>query len=92
MTPDLINGLFELAGVAFIFTSIRKLHQDKKVRGVSWAHVAYFSFWGIWNLFYYPSLGQWFSLAGGIGIVLANTVWLLLMLYYLQAERKANAK
>ncbi len=37
--PDAVNGAFELLGGFAIILSIFKLHQDKKVRGVSWAHV-----------------------------------------------------
>jgi hypothetical protein len=59
--PDLINGLFEGCGALFISRSIYLLHRQKKVRGVSLIHVAFFMFWGWWNLYYYPHLNQWLS-------------------------------
>lgn len=80
--PDLVNGAFESCGGLFISRSIFLLHRDKQVKGISALPVAFFSAWGFWNLFYYPSLHQWFSFLGGIGVVLANTVWLLQILYY----------
>lgn len=86
--PDLVNGCFEASGGWFIYQSIKKLYRDKSVRGVSWKHVAFFSTWGYWNLFYYPHLDQWLSFAGGVGIVITNTIWLLQIAYYLGLENK----
>jgi hypothetical protein len=37
---------------------------------------------GFWNLFYYPHLDQWLSFAGGVLIVLANTVWIAMAVHY----------
>lgn len=82
MTGDLVNGLFETLGGFFVLLSVRRLHRDKIVRGVSWVHVAFFAAWGYWNLAYYPSLGQWFSFAGGVGVVAINTAWLAQLIYY----------
>lgn len=86
--PDLINGSFELFGAPFIFFSIIKLHRQKCASGVSWLHVSYFMSWGIWNLYYYPYLDQWFSFFGGVAIVIANLIWLAQVIYYTYAEQK----
>jgi hypothetical protein len=70
MSPaDITNGLFEFGGAWFIYGHIRKLLADKLVRGVYWPATAFFAAWGWWNVYYYPSLGQWFSFAGGLAIV-----------------------
>ena len=82
MQPDLINGLFETAAGILLWNNVRVLFKDKKVRGYSGMAVIFFCLWGYWNLFYYPSLGQWFSFLGGLNVVLANTVWVGLMLKY----------
>lgn len=82
MTPDLINGLFELLGSLVLWRNVRQLYVDKMIRGVHWTATGFFAAWGYWNLYYYPSLDQWWSFAGGCSIVLANTVWLGQMLYY----------
>lgn len=87
--PDIVNGVFESAGGFFIALSIRKLHHDKLVRGVSWPHVAFFSSWGYWNLYFYPNLDQWFSFGGGAFLVASNTAWLLQIAYYLRREQEA---
>lgn len=83
---DIINGMFETCGAFFILPSIIKLAKDKQVRGVSWVHAGFFATWGFWNLFYYPSLDQWFSFAGGVGLVLTNTIWLAQLIYYSNKE------
>ncbi len=79
---DAVNGSLELIGGLFILLSIGKLHRDKRVRGVSWVHVLFFAFWGFWNLFYYPHLGQWMSFAGSIVIVVTNSVWVAMLFFY----------
>lgn len=79
---DLVNGLFELVGSVLIWLNVRQLHRDKMVRGVHWAPIAFWMVWGWWNLFYYPSLGQWLSFWGGVSVVIANSVWLAQMIYY----------
>jgi hypothetical protein len=80
--PDLFNGMLEAGGGFFIWLSIIKLGREKVVRGVSWMHVAFFSTWGIWNLFYYPHLGQWLSFFGGALLVIFNVIWLCQIMYY----------
>lgn len=82
MTPDIINGLFEVFGGVFITMSIIKLHRDKQVAGVNWLMIAFFAAWGYWNLYFYPSLGQWWSFWGGIGVVITNTIYLGMLIYY----------
>jgi hypothetical protein len=82
LTPDLINGLFEFIGSVFLWLNVYRLYNDKMVRGYDWKTTAFFSSWGIWNLYFYPSLDQMWSFAGGCSIVLANTVWLAQMYYY----------
>ena len=87
---DATNGLLELAGGFFILLSVLKLAKDKLVRGVSWVHVSFFTVWGVWNLYYYPSLDQWLSFAGGVFIVSANTVWVAMLAYYTLTEDRTN--
>lgn len=82
MTPDLINGLFEVFGGIAIWGHIRRAHKDRKFSGVSLWPVVFFNTWGVWNLYYYPSLSQWWSFFGGCNIVIANTVWVAQMIYY----------
>lgn len=79
---DLINGLFEIAGAVAVWRNVVKLYKDKQIRGVDWRLWIFFSSWGIWNLYYYPSLDQWFSTIGGAIMVIANLVWVFLAIKY----------
>lgn len=82
MTPDIVNGLFEFAGGVFILNHCRVLYRAKKVNGVSIISTIFFLAWGLWNLFYYPSLQQWFSFYGGIFLASSNILWISMMLHY----------
>lgn len=82
MTPDLINGGFELAGALMNCLSIRALLRDRQVLGVSpWPSVFFLS-WGLWNLIYYPSLAQFWSTIGGGILALTTATWLGLYLRF----------
>ena len=80
--PDLVNGTFEALGGILILLSVFKLYHDKVVKGAHWAPPAFFTAWGLWNLFYYPALGQWASFTGGAFLVVVNAVWVAQMFYY----------
>ena len=79
---DIGNGLFELIGGLLQVRNAYQIYKDKQVKGVYWPAWLFFTAWGYWNIFYYPSLGQWFSFSGGVLIALANTVWVSLAYYY----------
>lgn len=82
MSPDLFNGLFEFCGSLMLWRNVYQLYKDKMVRGVHWGPTGFFFSWGLWNLFYYPNLHQWWSFTGGLSIVIANGVWFYQMLKY----------
>lgn len=84
VSPDLVNGSLEFVGSGMLWANVRRLSHDKIVRGVTWYATSFFMFWGWWNLYYYPALGQWWSFAGGVSIVIANTVWLGQIVYYIR--------
>ena len=88
--PDAINGLFEFIGALLVINSIRVLLYDRAVQGVSVFSCCAFSTWGVWNLFYYPYLGQWLSFAGGACLCAANLTWVGLMLFFKSFPRKAT--
>jgi len=79
---DFINGGFELVSGLLSTINIFKLYKDKTVKGVSWIPLTFFTIWGMWNLFYYPSLNQWFSFIGGIVIFIVNIIWISMYFYY----------
>lgn len=83
---DIINALFEFFGGCFLWLNVRRLLNDKQTKGVSIPATAFFAAWGIFNLYFYPSVGAWWSCLAGINVVVANIVWVTLMVYY--ARRK----
>lgn len=84
--PDLVNASFEIFASVMILNNCRVLIHDKAVAGVSIISTVFFTLWGVWNLFYFPNLGQWLSFYGGVGIVLANIFWICLMVRYRHPE------
>jgi hypothetical protein len=88
-TGDTINAAFEFGGAFALALNVRRLWIDRAVSGVHWGPTVFFTAWGLWNLIYYPSLGQWLSLIGGAAIVVVNTVWLILAVRF-GAFRKAG--
>lgn len=79
---DLINAGFESMAGVFVFLSAWRVHKDREVRGVSAWMVVFMLAWGLWNLYYYPSLGQWGSFYCGLSVAAANITWISLILYY----------
>jgi hypothetical protein len=82
LTPDLINSAFEALGGVFILGHCRAVLRDKSVAGVSITATVFFTAWGIWNLYYYPSLNQMASFYAGVFLVLANCLWVGLLVKY----------
>ena len=89
--PDIINAVFEGGGAIILWRNIQFLYKHKIVRGVSACTTAFFMLWGYWNLYYYPSLNQWLSFYAGIGITIANTIWVTQMVYYIYFYKKYSA-
>lgn len=77
MTPDLINSLFELFGAAFVWRNFAQLRRDREIKGVYWPVTAFFAAWGVWNLYYYPALGQWKSFGAGVILCAGNVAWVV---------------
>ncbi len=79
---DIINALFEFFGGCFLWWNVRRLYQDKQIKGVSILSTAFFLSWGLFNLYFYPSVNAPWSFWGGMNVVLANTTWVIMMIYY----------
>lgn len=80
--PDLINCGFEALGGIAVAMSCLAVLKHKKVHGVSLITVAFFTSWGLWNLYFYPKTGQYLSGLAAIGVCLANLTWCCLILKY----------
>ena len=82
MTNDILNAIFELIGAVFTIVSIKKLLIDKQVRGVYWPVWIFYTAWGIWNLYYYPSVDCPYSFWSGVFMVITNIIWVSLAFKY----------
>lgn len=82
MLADAANALLEFVGGLFVLGHCRAVWRDREVKGVSIISTVFFLCWGVWNLYYYPSLGQWLSLVGGIFLALANVLWVSLLIRF----------
>ena len=79
---DIINGIFELFASFFLFINVIKTYKDKKVAGVHWISVAFFTLWGYWNIYFYPHHGLKWSFIAGILVAIINTIWTIQLIYY----------
>jgi hypothetical protein len=84
---DIVNALFELVGAYFTWRNYFQLLEEREVKGVYWPTTAFFTAWGLWNIFYYPSLGQWFSFGAGLLLVGGNFYWVVLVLQLKYRQR-----
>lgn len=82
MTPDHVNGGFEFVGSLLTWMSARRVYLDKGYAGIYLPAIVFFFTWGLWNVFYYADLHQWWSWCGGISLVCANCAWVWLMGHY----------
>jgi len=82
MSLDLINGLFEFGGALVILKSCYLCFKEKMVHGVSVLATSWFLAWSIYNLFFYPSLGQNFSFIAACLVVFSQTLYVWLLVYY----------
>jgi hypothetical protein len=76
---DVVNGCFEMAGALSAWMNVRRLRRDREVKGIVWQWTIVCQFWGIWNIWYYYGLHQWFSWTAGIALCAGNTVWVITM-------------
>src|SRR5438105_7336287 len=92
MNDDFINGAFQVVAAVMVLNNVRALHRDREVRGVSIASTAFFFLYGVWNLRYFPLLGQWWSFAGGVLVTLANCLCVGMMIYYTYFRNNARVQ
>ena len=79
---DLVNGLFESGGAFLTWINVYKICKDKETKGVFYPVWIFMSLWGLWNLYYYPSVGHYISFYAGIVLVLGNIFWVILAFIY----------
>ena len=79
---DLTNAAFECGGAFAVALNCLALYRSRRVEGVSYVAMGFFTSWGVWNLYFYPSLEQWASFFAGIGLVTFNLLWLAMAWHF----------
>ena len=74
--------MFETGGAWFTWMNAWKLYQHKQIRGAYWPAWFFFAAWGLFNLWYYPALGQWYSFTAESILVIGNLLWCALAVRY----------
>jgi hypothetical protein len=85
---DSINGIYELLGGLALAFNCYRTYKDKEIKGISVVSMVFFTSWGYWNLYFYPSLHQVVSTIGAVILVFFNTIWLCQALYYITHPKK----
>jgi hypothetical protein len=88
MLNDIINASFEVIGSLACWANVFKILKDKEVKGVYWPFTFFFTLWGIWNLYYYASLNQWWSVGGAAVMCTGNAAWVWLAFKFTKKERQ----
>lgn len=86
--PDMVNSALQVGGTAFTFVNVSKLYRTKCPKGVSFWAISFFVTWGIWQLYFYYGLGQWFSMGASFSMLIANGIYASLVLKYELMHRK----
>lgn len=81
MNGDVVNACFELGGAILCWRNAWQLYKDREVKGVYWPVTGFFACFGLWNLYYYPSLGQWLSFYAGVILCAGNCAWVAGVFY-----------
>lgn len=76
---DVGNAVFECSGGLFVALNAWDIWKKKAVAGQTLTALFFFTMWGIWNLFYYPSQNQWWSTVGAWSIMIVNSVQIYLV-------------
>jgi hypothetical protein len=79
---DLINSFFEFFSGILVLLNVWQTYKDKGTKGISIIPILFFTMWGYWNLYFYPSVKCWLSFMGGLVIVGVNSIWIGQILYY----------
>jgi hypothetical protein len=78
MINDAVNSFFEIGGGVVVWSNVRRLLKDRKVRGSYWPTAGFFAAFGLWSLFFYSSLQQPLSVLGGLVMTSGNVTWFTL--------------
>jgi hypothetical protein len=86
---DNVNGIYECGGAIALAVNCYQTYKDKEIKGLNLGSMLFFTSWGYWNLYFYPSLNQWMSTIGAAALVFFNTIWCCQAIYYTKRKKGA---
>ena len=87
MNHDITICLFSIFASVLTYQNVRQavLHGD--IKGMHWFSTAFFGIWGVYQIYFYYTLGYIFSMIGGSLIVIIDAYWLYLFWKYNRSDR-----
>jgi hypothetical protein len=82
MSADHVNAAFEVAGSIATWATFAAIIKDKGYAGMRLPLVAFFTTWGLWNLYFYTHLFLPISLYASIVLTAGNIAVMGAMVYY----------
>lgn len=83
---DLVNSGLVCLAVAAAYGDVLQLRADRGVQGIKLSTGVLMTAWPLWDLFYYHSLDQRFSMAACSLLVALRATWLCLAVKYARSE------
>ena len=81
--PELININFEIFVACVAWINVRKLLEDKEIKGIAWSPYIIFTCWRFWDVFYmYPALGMRYAALLALISAIGQSVWVCCALYF----------
>lgn len=82
MNPDYTQAAWELGSAVFSVLNIFAIRRSKSIAGIHWAPTAFYTTWGLYNLWFYTTLHLPVAWWAGIAITCTNATWLGHVAYY----------
>lgn len=82
LTMDQANAALEMGGAFLRTLDCIKLFQHKRFVGGHLGTALYFLLWGVFNVFFYPSLNQVWSFWAALALMVINGLWFVMAVYY----------
>ena len=79
---DSVNAGFELACAVLLWLNVRTLYRDKQIKGIALSPNFLYLAAGLWDLYYYPFLGQVLSFAASLVYTTGFVLWLGMAVWY----------
>lgn len=81
MTLDQFNSIFPFIACSAPILNIRKVLQDKEVKGVHWFSLITYS-GQVSGIYFLYTLEQWWSMFGSASYFVLSFTWYCMMIYY----------